>query len=252
MTKGRLHLAFCYFVLTLFFIFLYAPILSLFVSSFKQNGMGYIEMFSRTDLLTGFVNSFYTAALSVIISLVISLVTLGFVSMMRTTVFSMVSYVNLIIPEIILAISLLLFFNVLSIELGFKTLVLSHSILSLGYVFLLLYYRFVGIDKMILEAGKDLGANVWISWKTIILPILTPSIIIGCALAFILSFDDFIFSYFCSNPDFQTLPLVFLSILRTEPSPSFYAFSVSLLAACFFGLIIYHYVYANRENEETR
>lgn len=240
MKKKYFSLFLSYFILILFFIFLYAPIISLIIASFKQKGIGYVEMLDRTDLINGFVNSFYTAIISVAISLMIAISTLMFISIIKIDIFAKISYINLIIPEIILAISLLILFNKCNIDLGFKTLILSHSILSLSYIFLLLYYKYISIDNKILEAARDLGANLFISWKTIIFPLLKPSIIISSALAFILSFDDFIFSYFCSNPDFQTLPLVFLSILRAEPSPSLYAFSVSLLIICFIGLFIYY------------
>jgi spermidine/putrescine transport system permease protein len=231
----------------LFFLFLYAPIINLLGCAFKSGLGGLKELFdgSQNHLIEGFFNSLLTAVSSWAIAITISLLTLFFISITKINFFADIALINLIIPETILAITLLLLFAHLGITLGFKTVILTHSVLSLGYLFSFLYYRFIHLDTYVLEASRDLGATVFIQWKTVIFSLLKPSMVMGSALAMILSFDDFIFSYFCSNPDFQTLPLVFLSILWTEPSPAFYAFSALLLTTCFvaglcgFALFIY-------------
>ena len=138
-------------------------------------------------------------------------------------------YGNLIIPETMLAISLLSYFTLFKIELGITTLIVAHTVLGLGFVIPILYTRFLQLDKNLTEASEALGANPLQTFIKITLPLLRPTLLATGLLIFILSFDDFILSYFCAGTSIQTLSLYLLSTLRAGVSPIVNALSTILL-----------------------
>jgi len=138
-------------------------------------------------------------------------------------------YGNIIVPEIVLAVSLLCFLTFLSIPLGILTLIIAHTILCSGYVLPIVYGRFLSIDKSMIEASLDLGATVTNTFFKIVVPLLKPSLIAAGLLAFIISFDDFVLSFFCAGSDAQTLSLFIYSMIRSGVSPVVNALSTILL-----------------------
>ena len=132
----------------------------------------------------------------------------------KSNFFLALNILNLILPETVIAISLLLFFNNLNIKLGYLTLIISHIVLILGYTIPLLYQKWLEINKLYILAAYDLGANDSFVWKTIVLSLLKPTIITIIFLSFILSFDDYIFSYFCSSVDTTTISNPILYLLK--------------------------------------
>ena len=138
-------------------------------------------------------------------------------------------YGNLMIPEIVLAIGLLTLFSLCSIPLGITTLVIAHTVLGLGYVVPLVYSRFGELDYRLIEASLDLGATPAQTFFKIILPLLRPSLIAAGLLVFIISFDDFVLSYFCAGSSVQTLSLYILAMARSGISPVINALSTILL-----------------------
>jgi spermidine/putrescine transport system permease protein len=134
-----------------------------------------------------------------------------------------------VIPETVLAIALLGFFSLISIPLGLVTLILAHTILGLGFVVPILYARYAELDKRMTEASLVLGATPKQTFFKVTLPLLRPSLIATGLLIFIISFDDFILSYFCAGSSSQTLSLYILSMLRTGVSPVVNALSAILL-----------------------
>ncbi|MBI3236257.1 MAG: ABC transporter permease subunit [Chlamydiales bacterium] len=133
------------------------------------------------------------------------------------------------IPETVLAVSLLGFFSLFSIPLGLLTLILAHSVLGLGFVIPIVYARFVELDARMTEASLVLGATPFQTFFKVTLPLMRPSLITTGLLVFIISFDDFILSYFCAGSSSQTLSLYILSMLRSGISPVVNALSAVLL-----------------------
>jgi len=149
-------------------------------------------------------------------------------------------YGNLIIPETVLAVSLLSFFTMIHIPLGLITLVLAHTVLGLGFVIPVVYARFRELDPTLQEASYVLGATPMQTFFKVTLPLLRPTLIMIALLVFILSFDDFILSYFCAGSTAQTLSLYILSMIRTGVSPVVNALSsVLLFFSSFFVLIFF-------------
>jgi spermidine/putrescine transport system permease protein len=133
------------------------------------------------------------------------------------------------VPEVVLGVGLLTFFVLCSVPLGLMTLIVAHTVLGLGFAVPLINGRFAELDIRLVEASLDLGATVHQTFFSIIVPLLRPTIIAAGLLVFIISFDDFVLSYFCSGTSVQTLSLYLLSMLRTGISPTMNALSTLLL-----------------------
>lgn len=138
-------------------------------------------------------------------------------------------YGNLIIPETVLAVGLLSFFTLCSIQLGLTTLIIAHSVLGLGFVVPITYIRFLEMDTRLSEASLSLGATPIQTFFKVTLPFLRPALFATGLLVFILSFDDFILSYFCAGSTTQTLSLYILSMLRSGVSPVLNSLTAVLL-----------------------
>jgi spermidine/putrescine transport system permease protein len=117
----------------------------------------------------------------------------------------------------------------LSVPLGKVTLIAAHTVLGLGYTVPVLYARYQELDYRLIEASLDLGATYSQTFFRVILPLIRPALIVGALLVFIISFDDFVLSYFCAGPSAQTLPLYILSMLRSGVSPVVNALATGLL-----------------------
>lgn len=223
------------------YLFLYVPIIVLLVFSFNTEGFPspwksftlkwYQELFESTQLWHAFLNSLIVAVFSTLISLTMGVFLIFYGAQGgRIGKFLNLFYGNLVIPETVLAVSLLGFFSLFSIPLGLLTLILAHSVLGLGFVIPIVYARFLELDLRMTEASLVLGATPFQTFFKVTLPLLRPSLIATGLLVFIISFDDFILSYFCAGSSSQTLSLYILSMLRSGISPVVNALSAVLLA----------------------
>jgi spermidine/putrescine transport system permease protein len=222
------------------YLFLYVPLIVLLVFSFNTEGFPspwkgftlkwYRELIYSSYLWASFLNSLIVAVCSTAISLSLGIFLLFYAAQGgRIGSFLSLFYGNLVIPETVLAVSLLGFFTLISIPLGLGTLVLSHSVLGLGFVIPIVYARFLELDYRMTEASLVLGATPIQTFFKVTLPLLRPSLIVTGLLVFIISFDDFILSYFCAGSTSQTLSLYILSMLRSGVSPIVNALSALLL-----------------------
>ncbi len=141
----------------------------------------------------------------------------------------------LLVPEVALGVSLLFFFNALRLPFGHLTLVLAHSLFCVPYVYIMVQLRLQEIDKSILESARDLGgATRWQMVKTIILPLVTPSIVTASLLALALSLDDVVISTYMSGPRATTLPVHIFSMMRVGVTPMVNALCTLILVGTFF------------------
>lgn len=222
------------------YLFLYVPIIVLLVFSFNTEGFPspwkgftlhwYHDLFQSVHLWKAFSNSLIIAFFSTMISLTIGVLLIFYAAQGgRVGKYLVLFYGNLVIPETVLAVSLLGFFSLISIPLGLTTLILAHTVLGLGFVVPLVYARFLELDYRLTEASLVLGATPIQTFFKVTLPLLSPSLIATSLLVFIISFDDFILSYFCAGSSSQTLSLYILSMLRSGVSPVVNALSAILL-----------------------
>ncbi len=222
------------------YLFLYVPLIVLLIFSFNTEAFPspwkaftfkwYGELFRSIYLWKAFGNSLIVACFSTLISLTIGVLLIFYAAQGgRVGRLLALFYGNLVIPETVLAVSLLSFFSLVSIPLGLTTLIVAHTVLGLGFVIPLVYARFQELDPTLTEASLALGATPIQTFFKVTLPLLTPSLIATSLLVFIISFDDFILSYFCAGSSSQTLSLYILSMLRSGVSPVVNALSAVLL-----------------------
>jgi spermidine/putrescine transport system permease protein len=232
------------------YLFLYVPIFVLLVFSFNSEGFPapwksftlkwYGELFHSIYLWEAFGNSLVVAVFSTGISLIIGVLLIFYAAQGgRVGKFLGLFYGNLVIPETVLAVALLSFFTLFSVPLGLVTLIVAHTVLGLGFVVPIVYARFLELDYNLTEASLALGATPTQTFFKVTLPLLTPSLVATSLLVFIVSFDDFILSYFCAGSSSQTLSLYILSMLRSGVSPVVNALSAVLLMLSSFLVLIF-------------
>lgn len=242
-------------ILFLFFFLLYLPILKMIIESFMINWTfnlsAYQLIIQDQQLIASFFNSFILAICNVIITIFISLQTIKYFFFYKNNNFFLViNYTNIILPEIIIAIAMLLFFTITHIPLGMLSLLICHVNFALSYSLPLLYQKWNEFDKTYILTAYDLGANKKYIWKTIIFPYLKPTTKIISFICFILSFDDYIFFYFCSGAGTNLLISNILNLLRLGISPALKAlFSLIFLFSTITCLI---YLFFNGVNNEKK
>ena len=139
----------------------------------------------------------------------------------------------MIMPDIVLGIALLIFFVGVGIEPGLSTIVAGHCVFLSSYVFVVVSARLAGMTADLEEASADLGASPWVTFKRVTLPQLLPGIAGGALLAFIISMDDLVITYFIAGVDSTTLPLFIYGVLRRGIKPEINAIAMLLLAFSF-------------------
>ena len=241
-----------FYVATLY-LFLYVPIIILVVFSFNTEPFPapwssftlkwYRELWDAMQIWAALTNSIIVAVCATLLSILMAIALVYYmVHRSHAKRYVGLFYVNLTIPEIVLAVGLLSVFAGCSVPLGRMTLIVAHTVLGLGYTVPLIYAGYEALDHSLIEASLDLGASYRQTFLRVILPLLRPSILVAALLVFIISFDDFVLSYFCSGSTAQTLPLYILSMLRTGVSPVVNALSTGLLVLSGLLVIIFCYL----------
>ena len=218
--------------------FLYAPLCIMVVYSFNtakytSDWKGftldwYRHLATNTPLMDAALNTLYVALLSALLATILGV--LAAFCLRRTRfpgrkVLHGAIYVLTVSPEMVMGISLLMFFITLQIPLGFVTLLLSHTTLGLPFVTLTVLARLSEFDEHLVEAARDLGASEAQAFRHIILPMIMPAVMAGWLLAFTLSMDDVLISFFVVGPDFEVLPLKIYSMVRLGVKPDINALS---------------------------
>ena len=128
-------------------------------------------------------------------------------------------FILVVVPDLVFGISLLILYSMLHISLGFWSLLLAHITFCMPFIIITVYSRLSDTDSNIFEAARDLGANDYLIFKRIILPLMAPAIIAGWLLSFTLSMDDVMISFFVTGPNFQILPLYIYSQVHVGITP---------------------------------
>lgn len=237
--KKKISIVFC----TIVYLFLFLPIFVVVANSFNATTSKpylswkgftfdwYLKLWRNTALLSSFGNTMIIATASTILATIIG--TLGAVGIYRYKfkgkgLINGLLYIPVVIPEIVIGIALLTIFSNVNIPRGMLTLILSHVSFSVPYVIFNVRARLSGYDKSIEEASMDLGANRIVTFFEITLPVLAPGIAGGALLAFTLSIDDVIISYFV-NGQTKTYPLKVMESIKSGVSPDVNALSTLVL-----------------------
>lgn len=245
----------------LVFAFLYVPIVIIIIYSFNSTKSNvvwggftldwYNTLFNDDNVITALKNSLMIAIISTIISAIVGTVgAFGFdrYKFKGKSAISLLIYIPIVIPEIIMGISLLVFFSALQMDFGIVTLVLAHTTFCIPFVLINVKARLSGFDKSLEEAAMDLGASKITVFKTITLPIIFPAVISGAMLAFALSLDDVIINFFVSGPESTTLPIKIFSMLRFGLSPEINALCTIMLLTTFVILLVSQIIKVKKEN----
>lgn len=232
--------------ITLVFIFLFLPILILIIFSFNTSSLNilfegftfkwYLELFKNKMLLSALANTLIVALSSTIISTImgtLSAYVLNKYDFKLKKVINELLYIPIVLPEIVLGISLLCIYSVLKLELGIFTLILSHIAFSIPYVIINVKNVLDNMNPNLELAASDLGASRIKTFFYITIPTLLPGILSGAMLAFTLSLDDVVVSYFVSGPNSNTMPLQIYSMIKTGVNPSVNALITILLLIIF-------------------
>lgn len=210
--------------------FLYLPIVVLTTNSFNASRFGgtwegftlkwYSHLLLDNQVWVAFANSLFIAAAATLASCVIgttaALSLHRWNSRLQAFHYSLI-YTPLVIPEILMGISLLLSFTAVGIDCGLHTIFIAHTTFCVSYVTMTVLSRLQDFDDSLIEAARDLGANAWTSFIKVQLPLLLPGIISGGLLAFTLSIDDFVITFFVAGPGSSTLPLKVYSMIKHSP-----------------------------------
>ncbi len=135
----------------------------------------------------------------------------------------------LAIPEILVGVSLLIFFVAINFTLGLLSIMLSHIAFCVGFVAIVVRSRLSGLDESLPEAARDLGATSWQAFRLVTLPLIAPGIMAGALLAFTLSIDDFVITFFTAGVGASTLPLQIYSMIKIAVTPEVNAVSTLLM-----------------------
>jgi spermidine/putrescine transport system permease protein len=227
---------------TLVVCFLYMPLIILIVYSFNESRMmnwsgfslrWYNDLFFKSESLwRSFSNSAIVAVTSASISTAIG--TLGAIGLYWyrfrfNKVIKLAAFVPMLIPEIIVGVSLLIFFAGIKLKLSLFTIFLAHTTFNIPFVLMIVMARLDEFDFTIIEAAYDLGAAEFQALAKVILPLAMPGIISGFLIAVTLSLEDFVITFFVSGPGSSTLPLHIYSMIRFGVSPVINALSVVVI-----------------------
>ncbi|MFN7138372.1 MAG: ABC transporter permease [Limisphaerales bacterium] len=237
------------------FLFIYAPIAVVIIYSFNAARFGagwsgfttqwYAALWQNPIALSAAKNTVLLALSSTAISTVLGTM-LGF-ALQRFQFrgkgwLSGFLYIPVFLPDIVLAAALLLFYSVVRswlgiFELGLTTMVIAHVTFQIPFVAIVVKSRLAGFDRTIEEAAQDLGANSWQTFRLITLPLILPGILAAAALAFTLSLDDFVVSFFTSGPGSTTLPILIYSSVKRGVTPDINALSTLIIFASILGAV---------------
>lgn len=242
MKKGRFPL----YVTMAVLVFLYLPIVVLFINSFNDSRFGgewagftlkwYERLIHERALWQSFRNSLIVAFSATIASAILgttaALALYRFKTRLQKIHYGFV-YVPLVIPDILTGMSLLLFFIAVNIKLGLFTVFITHTTFCLSYVTMVILARLQNFDFSVIEAAQDLGANSWVVFVKVFMPLIAPAIFAGAMLAFTLSIDDFVITFFVAGQGTTTLPIYIYSMIKYGSTPVINALSVILLLLTF-------------------
>lgn len=233
------------------YLYIYIPILILIIFSFNTMKLNvrwqgftlswYQVLFHDTQVLLATRNTLIIACVSTIVATIIG--TLAALAMQRYhfpgyNASETVMYIPIVIPEVVMGISLLVFFVMIKFTLGLFTIALSHIAFNIPFVALVVRARLHGYDKSIDEAAMDLGANEMTTFWRVTLPTIMPGVLSGALLAFTLSLDDYVITYFTAGPGSTTLPLRVFSMVRFMVTPEVNALSTIWVLIVFIVLLI--------------
>ncbi|HSO06848.1 MAG TPA: ABC transporter permease subunit [Pelomicrobium sp.] len=234
----------------LVYAFLYLPLAIVVIFSFNDSKLNaewvgftldwYHRLLANESMLQAAVNSVLIALSAAAIATVLGTMAGIAIHRYRSKFLPAMVFTPVAMPEILLGVSLLIFFlNTLKpalaavgidFDLGLTTVVIAHVTFCIGFVAIIVRSRLAGMDESIFEAARDLGATPWQTFRLVTLPLIMPGVIAGALMAFTLSIDDFVITFFTSGVGTKTLPLEIYTMIKVAVTPEVNAISTVLMA----------------------
>mgnify|MGYP003289847007 FL=1 len=224
--------------------FLYLPLLILALYSFNESRINavwsgftfdwYLSLFKNRRVLEALTNSLIVAVASTLVSTILgttAAIALNKYQYKYKNVINGLLYLPILIPEIVMGLSLLVLFSQAHIPLGKTSLILAHITFCVSFVVITVNARLEGMRPELEQAAMDLYATPFQTFRYVTLPLAMPGIVAGALMAFTLSIDDFIISFFVAGPNSTTLPLYIYAMVKRGISPEINALSTLLMLA---------------------
>ncbi len=223
------------------YAFLYIPLVVVVIFSFNDSKLNaewvgftldwYRKLLANEEMLKAAVNSLIIAFAAAGLSTVLG--TMAGIAMhrYRSRLLPFLTLTPVAMPEILLGVSLLIFFISTFGEesLSLLTVIVAHTTFCIGFVAIIVRARLSGMDESIFEAARDLGATPWQSFRLVTLPLIMPGVIAGTLMAFTLSIDDFVITFFTAGAGVPTLPLTIYTMIKIAVTPEVNALSTLLM-----------------------
>ncbi|BBL35345.1 Inner membrane ABC transporter permease protein [Nitrosomonas stercoris] len=241
-----------WFAAGLVYIFLYVPLVIVVVYSFNDSRLNaewvgftldwYYKLFNNQEMLLAARNSLIIAVTASLLATILGTMAGLAIHRYRIKVLPLLVFAPIAMPEILLGVSLLLFFlQVLNLTLGLVSIILAHTTFCVGFVAIIVRARLQGMDDSIFEAARDLGATPWQTFRLITLPLITPAIAAGALMSFTLSIDDFVITFFTKGIGEPILPIQIYTMIKIAVTPE-----VNAISTLFMLLTLVLIIIANR------
>ena len=221
------------------YVFLYAPLAIVVVYSFNDSRLNaqwvgftldwYRKLFADEEMLIAARNSLLIGVVASAVSTVLGTMAGFAMYRYKLRLLPVMVVAPIAIPEILMGVSLLIFFVAINLTLGLVSITLAHIAFCIGFVAIVVRSRLAGMDESLVEAARDLGATPWRAFRLITLPLIMPGVIAGALMAFTLSIDDFVVTYFTAGADALTLPLKIYTMVKISVTPEVNAVSTLLM-----------------------
>lgn len=239
----------------LMMVFIYVPIAFIIAYSFNSSRLAadwsgftldwYASLFKNRRVIEALSNSLIVAAVSTVVSTILgTMAALSMKKLNRKLRAGMggLLYLPIIIPDIIMGLSLLVLFTQFQIPMGKLTIIFAHITFSMSYVYVVVSTRLAGMGKQLEEAANDLGASAWQTFRYVTFPQIMPGIVAGALIAFTLSLDDFMVSFFVSGPSSTTLPIYIYGQVKRGISPEINALCTILIVVSVTLILLAQYI----------
>ncbi|MDR0247383.1 MAG: ABC transporter permease [Burkholderiales bacterium] len=225
----------------LVYAFLYIPLVVVVIFSFNASKLNaewvgftfdwYRVLFHNERMKTAALNSLFIATMAAMLATILG--TMAGIAMhrFRPRLLPFMTLTPLAMPEILLGVSLLIFFisafgeNALSL----LTVIIAHTTFCIGFVAIIVRARLTGMDESVFEAARDLGATPWQSFRLVTFPLIQPAVIAGALMSFTLSIDDFVITFFTAGAGVPTLPLTIYTMIKIAVTPEVNALSTLMM-----------------------
>jgi spermidine/putrescine transport system permease protein len=221
------------------FLFLYLPLAIVVIYSFNDSKLNaqwvgfttswYGKLFRDQAMLTAAVNSLAIALVTSAVATVLGTMAGFAMHRWRLRVLPVLVLAPIAIPEILMGVALLMFFVGINLTLGLVSITLAHIAFCVGYVAIVVRARLAGMDESLFEAARDCGASAPAAFRYVTLPLIMPGVVAGALMAFTLSIDDFVITFFTAGASASTLPLQIYSMVKIAVTPEVNAVSTLLM-----------------------